>query len=73
MPHARSSCRGRTLNLLRCELEDLYAQRSAVDAAIRALQGIRSASLTLAEPAKPNRDSLDFRQKPCNLTNCRVA
>ena len=73
MPHARSSCRGRNVNLLRCELEELYAQRSAVDEAIRALQGIRSASLTLAEPAKVSRDSLEFRQKPCNLTSCRVA
>ena len=74
MPHVRSSCRNKMVNLLRLELESLYAQRSAVDAAIEALQVMRSssASPTKSEPAIPDR-RLEFRRKPCNLTNCRSA
>ncbi len=60
------------VSMLKIELEHLYAQRSAVDAAIRALQGIRSVPLTHLE--SPIQDSsLEFRPKPCNLTNCRSA
>ncbi len=72
MPHARSSCRGRFVNLLKLELEHLYAQRSAVDAAISALQKIRNGPLPFHERAKLD-GSLDFHPKPCNLTNCRSA
>jgi len=72
MPHVRSSCRGRSLDLLRVELEYLYAQRSAVDDAIRALQGVRNASPIHAEFREQD-SSLEFRPKPCNLSNCRSA
>lgn len=60
------------MNLLRLELEHLYAQRSAVDAAIRALQGFRSYSPTRLEAGQASAN-LELRSKPCNLTSCRHA
>jgi hypothetical protein len=72
MSHLRSSCRNRSVNLLRLELEHLYAQRSAVDAAILALQGFRPVSPTFLEHRRAE-NNLDFNPKPCNLTNCRNA
>jgi hypothetical protein len=72
MSHPQSSCQGRSVNLLKLELEHLYAKRSAVDAAIRALQGFRSYSPARLE-AVPADVNLEFCPKPCNLTTCRRA
>ena len=58
--------------MLKVELEHLYAQRSAVDAAIQALQSVRSLPATHPETISQE-SSLEFRPKPCNLTNCRSA
>jgi hypothetical protein len=72
MPHARVSCRGRMVKFLRLELEQLYAQRSEVDAAIQALQNLVEGPRF--EPETANRKTtLEFRTKACNLTNCRSA
>ena len=38
MPHGKTSCLGKTSTMVRVELERLYAQRSAVDAAIQELE-----------------------------------
>jgi hypothetical protein len=38
MPHGKTSCLNRRSRVLRVELERLYAQRSAVDAAIHELE-----------------------------------
>ena len=71
MRYLRSSCQGRSVNLARLELEHLYAQRSALDAAIRALQVVSSFSPKNTEsPADIN---LEFDPRPCNLTTCRRA
>ncbi len=72
MSHVRSSCRGKTVFLLRTELERLYAQRSAIDAAISELQGLSKSSPIHADAASLD-ISLELRVKPCNLTNCRSA
>jgi hypothetical protein len=72
MPHVRSSCREKTPGYLRLELEQLYAQRMAVDAAILALQGITSVTLHQNEPPQVE-SSLEFSPNLCNLTNCRNA
>jgi hypothetical protein len=72
MSHLRSSCQGRSVNLLQVELEHLYAQRSAIDAAIRALQIVRSFPSPHREPV-PADVNLEFRTRPCNLTTCRRA
>jgi hypothetical protein len=70
MPQHRSSCRGRFIHFLRLELEALYRQRSAIDAEIKALQSTAGPP-HLEKPSPEN--NLDFRPKPCNLTNCRSA
>jgi hypothetical protein len=38
MPHGKTSCLNKRSRILRIELERLYAQRSAVDAAIQELE-----------------------------------
>jgi len=38
MPHGKTSCLSKTSRMLRVELERLYAQRSAVNAAIQELE-----------------------------------
>jgi hypothetical protein len=38
MPHGKTSCLGKASTIVRVELERLYAQRSAVNAAIRDLE-----------------------------------
>jgi hypothetical protein len=72
MSHLRSSCRERSVNLLKLELEHLYAQRSAIDAAIRALQSFRSFPPPHSDSIPPD-VNLEFRPEPCNLTTCRRA
>jgi hypothetical protein len=71
MRYLRSSCQGRSANLVRLELEHLYAQRSALDAAIRALQVFSSFSPNNTE--RPADINLEFHPSPCNLTTCRRA
>ena len=38
MPHGKTSCRNKGFTVVRIELEQLYAKRSAVDAAIQELE-----------------------------------
>jgi len=38
MPHTKTSCREKASRLVRLQLEQLYARRSAVDAAIQELE-----------------------------------
>ncbi len=57
---------------LRLELEDLYAQRTAVDAAIHALQGLKGVPPARLDALKEE-SNFEFRPHPCNLTNCRSA
>jgi hypothetical protein len=72
MPFNRSSCRGREVDLLRLELENLYAQRSAIDAAILALQCVTGkAEATHTRTA--DQAARELKTRPCNLTNCRSA
>lgn len=72
MPHGRTSCRGKGSALLRIELERLYAERSAVNAAIRELELWQRALAVPAETSPPA-PGLEFSAKPCNLTGCRSA
>jgi len=64
MPHGSTSCRGRGSTLLKIELERLYAQRSAVDAAIRELEMTQRA-LALPADSSPSTPGLEFSSKPC--------
>src|SRR3954464_2197157 len=68
MPHTCSSCRVRALTALKRELLRLYAQRSAVDAAIRDLELRRKFHGLTSEPT--GTESLEFPAKLCNLTSC---
>lgn len=72
MPHVRTSCRGKASAWLQVELEHLYAQRSAVVAAIQELERKQLGAATQAESYSPN-NSLESSSKPCNLTSCRSA
>ena len=72
MPNHSTSCRKRAAALLRSELEELYAQRSALDAAIRELELQRASALSGGTSGQPSR-TLEFSSKLCNLTSCRSA
>lgn len=72
MPHGSTSCRRSGASLLRTELERLYAQRAAVDAAIRDLE-LKQASRIASDAGRPPNNNLELRAKPCNLTSCRSA
>jgi len=50
MLYRRMSCRGKSVTLVRLELERLYEQRSAVEAAIRELEMRRSVGSGLEAP-----------------------
>src|SRR5438067_4411851 len=69
MPHIGTSCRGRGVVLLRSELALLYAQRSALQAAIRELE-LRQAHEPPAATGSQN-NTLEFSSRTCNLTSCR--
>ncbi|MBV9778741.1 MAG: hypothetical protein JOY62_02105 [Acidobacteriaceae bacterium] len=49
MPHGRTSCRSRGYAVLRLTLEELYAQRSAVEAAIHELELRRTPGISAGD------------------------
>lgn len=58
--------------MLRKELQRLYAQRLAVEAAIRELE-LQQTSVGSNTTPDPMKHDLEFSSKPCNLTSCRSA
>jgi hypothetical protein len=57
MPHSKTSCRTKGSAILRVELEQLYARRSAVEAAIQELE-LRQLSLNVgSETSLPKQKS----------------
>jgi wyosine [tRNA(Phe)-imidazoG37] synthetase (radical SAM superfamily) len=58
MPHGKTSCLRKKSTVLRVQLEQLYAQRSAVDAAIEELELRRMTVSSTGEPClqKPTGD-----------------
>jgi hypothetical protein len=58
--------------MLRKELQRLYAQRVAVEAAIRELES-QQASVGPNTTPDTTKYDLEFSSKPCNLTSCRSA
>ena len=51
MPHGKTSCLGKASRMLRVELERLYAQRSAVNAAILELELRQGTVSSSSEPS----------------------
>jgi hypothetical protein len=59
MPHGKTSCRTKGSAVLRVELEQLYAKRSAVDAAIQELE-LRQVSLNVSSEASLPKQKSEF-------------
>jgi hypothetical protein len=72
MPHARSSCRDKSVTFWKTELERLYAGRLALESTIRELESWKRA-IASAGDSRAATSSLEFSSKPCNLTSCRSA
>ena len=59
MPHSKTSCRSKGFTVARIELEQLYAKRSAVDAAIRELE-LRQVTVSLKNDSSLQNQSSEF-------------
>jgi hypothetical protein len=64
MPHGKTSCLRKRSTVLRVRLEQLYAQRSAVDAAIEELELRR---VTVSSSSESSLQSADFSKSPLSL------
>lgn len=66
MPHGKTSCLNKRSRALRVELERLYAQRSAVDAAIRELE-LRQVTTSSSIESSVQKHSPDMIQEHTSL------
>jgi hypothetical protein len=62
MPHGKTSCLNKRSSVLRIELERLYAQRSAVDAAIQELE-LRQVIVSSSTESSLQKQSADIIQE----------
>ena len=62
MAHGKTSCRNKRLTLLRIELAQLYAQRTAVDAAIQELE-VRRITVNSSPESSLQKQNSDFSSK----------
>ena len=59
MPHGKTSCLRKRSTVLRVQLEQLYAQRSAVDAAIEELE-LRRVTVSSSTESSLQKQSAEF-------------
>jgi hypothetical protein len=62
MPHGKTSCLRKRSTVLRVQLEQLYAQRSAVDAAIEELELRRVTVSSSTSESSLQKQTADFSQ-----------
>jgi hypothetical protein len=66
MPHGKTSCLRKKSTVLRVQLEQLYAKRSAVDAAIEELE-LRRVPVSSSSESSLQKQNSDFSK---NLMGC---